>query len=154
MSFFISTLVKSVHRSGIWQYIKDKTTKWGIKLWVLAENSNSLLTLFKQLFIRGVRDTGTIMETRSDFPPGLKNVKNFARWFVARHFPPIASFWSRDHAFCLCVAFLRCGKRCFQNSRFSRYDNYKNIFASYLIAQPSSYGSLIVLISYPSPGRG
>ena len=33
-------LVKSRHRSGIRQYIKDKPTKWGIKLWVLADSSN------------------------------------------------------------------------------------------------------------------
>ena len=32
--------VKSRHRSGIRQYIKDKPTKWGIKLWVLADSSN------------------------------------------------------------------------------------------------------------------
>lgn len=29
-------MVKSRHRSGIRQYIKDKPTKWGIKLWVLT----------------------------------------------------------------------------------------------------------------------
>lgn len=33
-------IVKSRHRSGIRQYIKDKPTKWGIKLWVLADSSN------------------------------------------------------------------------------------------------------------------
>ena len=33
-------MVKSRHRSGIHQYIKDKPTKWGIKLWVLADSSN------------------------------------------------------------------------------------------------------------------
>ena len=33
-------MVKSRHRSGIRQYIKDKPTKWGIKLWVLADSSN------------------------------------------------------------------------------------------------------------------
>ena len=31
-------MVKSRHRSGIRQYIKDKPTKWGIKLWVLADS--------------------------------------------------------------------------------------------------------------------
>lgn len=30
-------MVKSKGRSGIWQYIKDKVTKWGYKLWVLAD---------------------------------------------------------------------------------------------------------------------
>ena len=30
-------MVKSRHRSGIRQFIKDKPNKWGIKLWVLAE---------------------------------------------------------------------------------------------------------------------
>ena len=33
-------MVRSRHRSGIRQYIKDKPTKWGIKLWVLADSSN------------------------------------------------------------------------------------------------------------------
>lgn len=33
-------MVKSKHRSGIRQYIKNKPTKWGIKLWVLADSSN------------------------------------------------------------------------------------------------------------------
>ena len=33
-------MVKSKHRSGLRQYIKDKPTKWGIKLWVLADSAN------------------------------------------------------------------------------------------------------------------
>ena len=33
-------MVKSRHRSGIRQYIKDKPIKWEIKLWVLADSSN------------------------------------------------------------------------------------------------------------------
>ena len=33
-------MVKSRHRSGIRQYIRDNPTKWGIKLWVLADSSN------------------------------------------------------------------------------------------------------------------
>lgn len=33
-------MVKSRHGSGICQYIKDKPTKWDIKLWVLADSSN------------------------------------------------------------------------------------------------------------------
>ena len=33
-------MVKSKHRSGIRQYIKNKPTKWGIKLWVLADSLN------------------------------------------------------------------------------------------------------------------
>ena len=33
-------VVKSRHRSRIRQYIKDKPTKWGIKLWVLADSLN------------------------------------------------------------------------------------------------------------------
>ena len=32
--------MKSRHRSGIRQYIKDKPTKWGIKLWVVADSAN------------------------------------------------------------------------------------------------------------------
>ena len=33
-------MVKSKHRSGIKQYIKNKPTKWGFKLWVLADSDN------------------------------------------------------------------------------------------------------------------
>ena len=33
-------------RSGIRQYIKDKPTKWGIKLWVLADSSNAYVQDF------------------------------------------------------------------------------------------------------------
>ena len=33
-------MVRSRHRSGIRQYIKDKPIKWGIKLWVLADSLN------------------------------------------------------------------------------------------------------------------
>ena len=120
-------MVKSRHRSGIRQYIKDKPTKWGIKLWVLADSSNGYtvdfdvyigkaagqtvsanglgfdvvvklmehflnqgyhlfvdnfytsVTLFKHLFTVGVPATGTIMETRRDFPPILKNGKAWAK---------------------------------------------------------------------------
>ena len=109
-------MVKSRHRSGIRQYIKDKPTKWGIKLWMLADSSNGYtidfdvyigraagrnvsanglgydvvmklmnkfldqgyhlyvdnfytsVTLFKDLFARGVAATGTIIESRRDFP--------------------------------------------------------------------------------------
>lgn len=33
-------MVKSKHRSGIRQFIKNKPVKWGIKLWVLADSAN------------------------------------------------------------------------------------------------------------------
>ncbi|XP_048587509.1 piggyBac transposable element-derived protein 4 [Nematostella vectensis] len=33
-------MVKSKHRSGMRQYIKNKPTKWGLKLWVLADSAN------------------------------------------------------------------------------------------------------------------
>ena len=33
-------MVKSKGRPGIKQYLKDKPTKWGIKLWVLADSLN------------------------------------------------------------------------------------------------------------------
>ena len=120
-------MVKSRHRSGIRQYIKDKPTKWGIKLWVLADSSNGYtidfnvyigraagrevsanglgydvvmklmdpffdqgyhlyvdnfytsVTLFKDLFARGVAATGTILENRRDFPVNLKNGKQWAK---------------------------------------------------------------------------
>ena len=32
--------MKSKARSGIRQYMKDKPTKWGLKLWVLADSTN------------------------------------------------------------------------------------------------------------------
>ena len=32
--------VKSKHRPGIRQYMKDRLTKWGLKLWVLAYSEN------------------------------------------------------------------------------------------------------------------
>ena len=120
-------MVKSRHRSGIRQYIKDKPNKWGIKLWVLADSSNGYtvdfdvyigraagrdvsakglgydvvmklirnflnqgyhlfvdnfytsVTLFKDLFALGVPATGTMMETRREFPAGLKNSKEWAK---------------------------------------------------------------------------
>ena len=33
-------MVKSRHRSGMRQFLKDKPTRWGIKVWVLADSSN------------------------------------------------------------------------------------------------------------------
>ena len=33
-------MVKSKHRSGMRQYMKDQPTKWGVKLWVLADSDN------------------------------------------------------------------------------------------------------------------
>ena len=33
-------MVKSRHRSGFRQFMKDKPTKWGIKLWVLTDSAN------------------------------------------------------------------------------------------------------------------
>ncbi|KAL9952183.1 hypothetical protein ACROYT_G039398 [Oculina patagonica] len=120
-------MVRSRHRAGIKQYIRDKPTKWGIKLWVLADSSNGYtidfnvyigraagrkvsanglgydvvmklmdpffnqgyhlyvdnfytsVTLFKDLFDRGVAATGTILENRRDFPVNLKNSKQWAK---------------------------------------------------------------------------
>ena len=39
-------MVKSRHRSGIRQYIKDKPIKWGIKHWVLADSSTAYVVDF------------------------------------------------------------------------------------------------------------
>ena len=39
-------MVKSKHRSGIRQYMKDKPTKWGVKLWVLADSNNGFTVDF------------------------------------------------------------------------------------------------------------
>ena len=113
-------MVKSRNRPGIRQFNKDKPTRWGIKLWVLAHSSNGYtidfnvyigkaagqevsanglgydvvmtlvnpyfgqgyhlyyhlyvdnfctsVTLFKDLYASGVGATGTIRETRRDFP--------------------------------------------------------------------------------------
>ena len=120
-------MVKSRHRSGIRQYIKDKPTKWGIKLWVLADSSNAYvqdfniyigkeagrevsknglgydvvlrlmqnyldqgyhlfidnfytsMTLAKDLFNRGTLLTGTIVDSRRDFPASLKKGKEWGK---------------------------------------------------------------------------
>ena len=48
-------MVKSRHRSGIRQYIKDKPTRWGIKLWVLADSSNGLHCRLQYLHWRSCR---------------------------------------------------------------------------------------------------
>ena len=77
-------LVKSCHWSEIRQYIKDKPTRWGIKLWVLADSSNGYTADFnvyigkaarketkafsksglniKHLFAQGVLATGAILK--------------------------------------------------------------------------------------------
>ena len=52
-------MVKSRHRSGMRQYIKDKPTKWGIKLWVLADSSNGY-TIDYNIYIG--RATGQLSE--------------------------------------------------------------------------------------------
>ncbi|XP_029183653.1 piggyBac transposable element-derived protein 4-like isoform X3 [Acropora millepora] len=120
-------MVRSRHRSSVKQFNKDKPTRWGIKLWVLADSLNGYtidfnvyigkvvgqevsakglgydvvmqlmnpyfdqgyhlyvdnfytsVTLFKDLFARGVGATGTIRETRRDFPENLKDSKQWAK---------------------------------------------------------------------------
>ena len=120
-------MVKSRHRSGIRQFNKNKPTRWGIKLWVLADSLNGYtidcnvyigkvvgqevsanglgydvvmklmtpyfnqgyhlyvdnfytsVTLFKDLFARGVGATGTIRENQRDFPENLKDSKVWAK---------------------------------------------------------------------------
>ncbi|XP_020603908.1 piggyBac transposable element-derived protein 4-like [Orbicella faveolata] len=132
-------MVKSRHRSGIRQYIKDKPIKYGIKFWVLADSSTayvvdfniysgkaagreisahglgydvvrklmgdyenqgyhlyvdnfySSMTLAKHLFQQGILFTGTILENRKDFPPSLKNGKQWAKGQ-----PRGAMRWERD----------------------------------------------------------
>ena len=51
-------MVKSRHRSGIRQYIKGKPTKWGIKLWVLADSSNGYTIDFNIYIGREVSANG------------------------------------------------------------------------------------------------
>lgn len=48
-------MVKSKHRSGIRQYIKNKPTKWGIKLWVLADSLNGYTCDFDVYIGRNAR---------------------------------------------------------------------------------------------------
>ena len=141
-------MVKSRHRSGIRQYIRDKPTKWGIKLWVLADSSNGYtidfdiyigkhagrdvsahglgydvvvklmqpylnqgyhllvdnfytsVPLFKTLFTQGVPATGTITETRRNFPAALKNSKVWAQGKEKG-----AMRWERD-ASCLALQWI------------------------------------------------
>ena len=47
--------------------------------YLYVDNFYSSLTLFKDLFARGTGATGTIMETRRDFPANLKNSKQWAK---------------------------------------------------------------------------
>ncbi|WP_459806264.1 hypothetical protein, partial [Herbidospora sp. RD11066] len=44
-----------------------------------VDNFYTSLTLFKDLFARAVPATGTILETRRDFPVNLKNGKQWAK---------------------------------------------------------------------------
>lgn len=46
-------MVKSRHMSGMRQFMKDKPTKWGIKLWVLADSSNGYTIDFDIYIGRG-----------------------------------------------------------------------------------------------------
>ena len=46
---------------------------------LFVDNFYTSVTLFKHLFTAGVPATGTIMETRRDFPPILKNGKAWAK---------------------------------------------------------------------------
>ena len=44
-----------------------------------VDNFYTSVTLFKDLFARGVGATGTIIETRRDFPVNLKGGKQWAK---------------------------------------------------------------------------
>ncbi|XP_028407178.1 piggyBac transposable element-derived protein 4-like [Dendronephthya gigantea] len=50
-------MVKSRNRSGIRQFMKDKPTKWGIKLWVAADSSNGYTCNFE--IYTGKKATGS-----------------------------------------------------------------------------------------------
>ena len=50
-------MVKSRHRSGIRQYIRDKPTKWGLKLWVLADSSSGYTIDFNVYIGRHAAET-------------------------------------------------------------------------------------------------
>ena len=54
---FDKPMVKSRHRSGFRQFIKDKPTKWGIKLWVLADSSNGYTVDFNTYIGRAAGQT-------------------------------------------------------------------------------------------------
>ena len=93
---FDERLVKSCHWSEIRQYIKDKPTRWGIKLWVLADSSNGYTADFnvyigkaarketkafsksglniKHLFAQGVLATGAILKKQERLFSCVKKV--------------------------------------------------------------------------------
>ena len=50
-----------------------------IKVTICMLTTFILVTLFKDLFAHGVAATGTILETRRDFPVNLKNGKQWAK---------------------------------------------------------------------------
>ena len=50
-------MFKSRHISGIRQYIRDKPTKWGVKLWVLADSSNGYTIDFNVYIVRHAGET-------------------------------------------------------------------------------------------------
>ena len=50
-------MVKSKHHSGIRQYIKTKPTKWGVKLWVLADSTNGYTWNFNVYIGRNAEGT-------------------------------------------------------------------------------------------------
>ena len=50
-------MVKSRHRSGIRQYIRDKPIKWGVKLWVVADSSNGYTVDFNVYIGRHAAET-------------------------------------------------------------------------------------------------
>ena len=50
-------MVKSRHRSGIRQYIRDKPIKWGVKFWVLAYSSNGYTVDFNVYIGRHAGET-------------------------------------------------------------------------------------------------
>ena len=68
-------MVKSKHRSGIRQYMKDKPTKWGLKLWVLADSSNGYTVDF-DIYI-GKKTQGETSEEGLGYDVVMKLVKPY-----------------------------------------------------------------------------
>ena len=71
-------IVKSKHRSGIRQFIKNKPVKFGIKLWVLTDSSNGYTS---NIYVYTGKE-GT--EKTNDFGLGYNTVWNLCEWLFGQ----------------------------------------------------------------------
>ena len=95
-------MVKSRHRSGIRQCIRDKPTKWGIRYWVLVDCSNAYVVDFN---IYAGRVEGEYKEYQARFPgderlqhPPRYNLRDF-RVELTRNIASLPKFVSPLHIF-------------------------------------------------------